>query len=183
MNDVGFRIKTLRQKRNVSQKEFSKRVCVSQSYLSRIETGNEQPTDMLIRLIALEFNCSLGWLQKNEGEMEIDAYDYWDRPSAEKLNYGAISDTIDLLSLLRNRKEAGQFIFVSTVIQLLIYLLELDNQSKATLIMEEFSSFAAEFQSVISSLEKNEYNPLKLNNLIGVSQEIVEELRILYQSK
>jgi len=183
MNDVGFRIKALRLKRKVSQKEFSQRVCVSQSYLSRVETGKEQPTDMLIRLIALEFNCSLDWLQKNTGEMEIDGYDYWDRPSAEKINYGTILDTIDLLSLLKKRKEEGQFIFISTVIQLLIYLLKLDNQSKATLIMEEFSSFAVEFQSVISNLEKNEYNPSKLNNLIGVSQEIVEELRNLYQSK
>ncbi len=183
MNDVGFRIKALRQKRDVSQKEFSKRVCVSQSYLSRIETGNEQPTDMLIKLIALEFNCSLRWLQKNEGEMEIDDYDYWDRPSAEQLNYGAISNTIDLLSLLKNRNEAGQFICVSTVIQLLINLLGLDNQSKATLIMDEFSSFAAEFQSVISSLEKNECTPSKLNSLIVDSQDIVEELRILYQAK
>lgn len=183
MSDVGFRIKTLRLKREVSQKEFSQRVCVSQSYLSRIETGNEQPTDMLIKLIALEFNCSLAWLQKGTGEMEIDDYDYWDRPSAEKLNYGAISDTIDLLSLLKIRKEAGQSIFVSTIIQLSISLLELKNQSKATLIMDEFSSFAAEFHSVITKLEEDEYNPSILNCLIIDSQDIVEELRNLYQPK
>lgn len=183
MNDVGFRIKTLRLKRKVSQKEFSQRVCVSQSYLSRIETGNEQPTDMLIKLIALEFNCSLAWLQKSTGEMEIDCYDYWDRPSAEKLNYGAISDTIDLLSLLKIRIEAGQSIVISTVIQLLISLLKLKNQSKATLIMEEFSSFAAEFQSIISKLEEGGYNPSILNSLILDSEGIVEELQKLYQPK
>ena len=37
MNNVGIRIKSLRENNNLSQKQFAERIMVSQSYLSRID--------------------------------------------------------------------------------------------------------------------------------------------------
>lgn len=59
---IGERIKELRKKQKLTQKEFSSRVCIKQSYLSDIENGNGVPSDMLIKLISLEFSVPINWL-------------------------------------------------------------------------------------------------------------------------
>ncbi|MGN0674516.1 MAG: helix-turn-helix domain-containing protein [Oscillospiraceae bacterium] len=72
MTDVGFRIKAIRKYFNITQKEFAKRILVTASYVSRIENGNELPTDKLLKLISLEFGNSLEWLLTGKGEMFSD---------------------------------------------------------------------------------------------------------------
>ena len=67
MNNVGIRIKSLRENNNLSQKQFAERIMVSQSYLSRIERGIEVPNNKLIKLIALEFNVNTDWISKGKG--------------------------------------------------------------------------------------------------------------------
>lgn len=185
MDNIGFRIKSLRQKRNLSQKEFSERVCISQSYLSRVETGKEQPTDMLLKLIALELTCSFDWLLRNQGEMEIndDTADYWDRGSSEQLKNGAISDIIDLLTNIKNNMESGISISISNIVQLLNYLLSLKNTKKTTLIMEEFTSFAIAFYDMILYLETKGIDTTFSKGLTSVSQEIEGALHDLYISQ
>ena len=53
MKSISDRIKTLRKSECLTQKEFAKRLLVSQSYLSGLENGNEVPTNRLIKLICL----------------------------------------------------------------------------------------------------------------------------------
>ncbi|MGN0599372.1 MAG: helix-turn-helix domain-containing protein [Oscillospiraceae bacterium] len=72
MNEVGFRIKSIRKNLNLTQKEFAKRILVTASYVSRIENGNELPTEKLLKLISLEFGNSLEWLLTGKGEMFSD---------------------------------------------------------------------------------------------------------------
>lgn len=52
------------------QKEFAERVSVSASYISKVESGKEVPTEMLLKLIALDFKVSLEWLRDGTGEMK-----------------------------------------------------------------------------------------------------------------
>jgi transcriptional regulator with XRE-family HTH domain len=48
---LGRRLKELRKQRGISQEKFSEKADVSPQYLSRIESGTENPTlDMLIKL-------------------------------------------------------------------------------------------------------------------------------------
>lgn len=67
--NIGSRIKSLRKTEKLTQKEFSKRLCISQSYLSGLENGSEEPTNKLLKLIELEFNVSSDWLYNGIGEM------------------------------------------------------------------------------------------------------------------
>lgn len=67
--DIGSRIKSLRKAEELTQKDFSKRLCISQSYLSGLENGSEIPTDKLLKLIELEFNVSSDWLYNGIGDM------------------------------------------------------------------------------------------------------------------
>ena len=75
MECIGNRIKELRKSEDLTQKEFAKRLLVSQSYLSGLENGNELPTNKLIKLICLEFGVNENWLSDNVGEMYDDVYE------------------------------------------------------------------------------------------------------------
>lgn len=70
MTHVGERIKIIRKMNNIKQKEFAERVSVSASYISKVESGKEVPTEMLLKLIALDFKVSLEWLRDGTGEMK-----------------------------------------------------------------------------------------------------------------
>lgn len=70
MEHIGERIKTIRKMYNIKQKEFAERVSVSASYISKVESGKEIPTDMLLKLIALDFKVSLDWLRNGIGEIK-----------------------------------------------------------------------------------------------------------------
>jgi transcriptional regulator with XRE-family HTH domain len=75
MNAIAEKIKLIRIQNRLSQKEYGKRLTVSGSYISKIESGSETPSDMLIKLIALEFNVSEKWLISGDAEeREITNY-------------------------------------------------------------------------------------------------------------
>ena len=70
MEHIGERIKIIRKMYNIKQKEFAERVSVSASYISKVESGKEVPTDMLLKLIALDFKISLDWLNSKYQTMK-----------------------------------------------------------------------------------------------------------------
>lgn len=55
MDTIGEKIRSIRKKAKLTQAEFGERLTVSGSYISMVEAGKEIPSDMLIRLISLEF--------------------------------------------------------------------------------------------------------------------------------
>lgn len=62
MNSLGERIKYLRKKSNLSQKELGNIVDLHDSNISRIENGTVYPTADILLKIALHFNTSCDWL-------------------------------------------------------------------------------------------------------------------------
>lgn len=67
MKTIGERMRFLREKVNLKQSAFAERVLVSQPYISKIEAGEEIPSDMFTKLVAYEFNVPYNWLLKGEG--------------------------------------------------------------------------------------------------------------------
>ncbi len=65
---INERIKELRKKEGLTQKQFAERILVTQTYLSKIETGVEVPTDKFVKLVSLEFGASLEWLNNLDSE-------------------------------------------------------------------------------------------------------------------
>ena len=63
------RIRNLRKALNLTQVEFSKRIRLSQSHLTSVETGKRKLTDPVSKLICSEFNVNEQWLRTGEGEM------------------------------------------------------------------------------------------------------------------
>ncbi|MBC8590651.1 helix-turn-helix domain-containing protein [Wansuia hejianensis] len=61
-NELGKRIKYLREEKELSQLEFSKILNISNSTLSQYEAGNRMPGDEIKKKIAEYFNVSLDYL-------------------------------------------------------------------------------------------------------------------------
>ena len=69
MNSVNDRIKHIRTVLNLSQREFSKQVFLSQSSLTDIETGIREVNDRILYIISTRFNLSFEWLKYGNGDI------------------------------------------------------------------------------------------------------------------
>lgn len=71
--DIGVcsRIKTLRNKVGLTQKEFGQRIEVAQGYLTNIETAKRPATEKIIKIILLQswggLKVNESWLRTGEG--------------------------------------------------------------------------------------------------------------------
>lgn len=65
------RIKKLRKKLGLTQKEFGERIGVKSNTIGTYEIGRNQPIDAVISLICREFNVREAWLRTGEGEMFV----------------------------------------------------------------------------------------------------------------
>ncbi|GHV82535.1 hypothetical protein AGMMS49991_10930 [Spirochaetia bacterium] len=69
MNQVNERIKELRLKLQISQRQFAKQIFISQSSYGEIETGTRNVNDRIIQLICSQFNVNKDWLKKGDCEI------------------------------------------------------------------------------------------------------------------
>lgn len=66
------RIREIRKDNNLSQVEFAKRIGVTQNTITRFESGNRTPSNILIRSICREFHISQAWLEGGVEPKYID---------------------------------------------------------------------------------------------------------------
>lgn len=71
MSNFGKQIKLLREKLNLTQDKISDILEVSQSYYSKLEKQEHEPTSDIIIKASNYFNVSTDWLLKNEETKEI----------------------------------------------------------------------------------------------------------------
>ena len=63
------RLILLRKKLDLTQEEFGKKVNLTDSMISILESGKKTPQEGTIRLICLTFNVNEAWLREGIGEM------------------------------------------------------------------------------------------------------------------
>lgn len=66
------RIKIVRQGAGLSMEQFAQKIGVTRSSISKIESGQNNPSDQTLMLICREFNINEDWLRTGEGEMKIE---------------------------------------------------------------------------------------------------------------
>lgn len=69
--NVNQRIKKVRKDLELSMESFGKKVGVSKSAISHIESGDNNPSDILLKSICREFNIDYFWLTEGKGEMFV----------------------------------------------------------------------------------------------------------------
>ncbi len=115
MLSTGERIKSIRKAVGMNQQQFADTLSVSRSFISRVESDKEIPSDTLIKLISLTFQFSYDWIKSGNGEMknELQKRNLWAKEYndyfLEKNKYSEI-DSIgfskcfaDIESLLNNK--------------------------------------------------------------------------------
>ena len=65
------RIKELRLELNMTQEEFGKKIGVTRSAISYLESGRSKLTEKMLFLICITFNVSKEWLKSGTGSMFI----------------------------------------------------------------------------------------------------------------
>ncbi len=63
------RIYEIRKTLRLSQDAFGKRIKISGASISKIESGDNNPSEQTLKLICQEFNVNAIWLHTGEGDM------------------------------------------------------------------------------------------------------------------
>ncbi|MCJ7854866.1 helix-turn-helix domain-containing protein [Lachnospiraceae bacterium NSJ-143] len=63
------RIRLIRKERELSQEEFAKKIGLTKTSISKIETGVNTPSEQTIMSICREFNINEEWLRNGTGSM------------------------------------------------------------------------------------------------------------------
>lgn len=178
MDSMGMRIKQIRKEKKVTQKELSERVCVTQSYISRLELDKEQPTDMLLKLIALEFNVSLSWLKDGSGEMNVkNGYDYFERNNLSNTQSQVDGELTQLGVLLQKISIPSINMNTISIIQNLSAIIERHaiNQPLAILIFEQITTIILSSCDAVEALDKKELNPGTLGEVYKILRTASED--------
>lgn len=68
-NSINHRIKELREKLGLSQRDFCKHLSLSNGYIGGIEVNKCKVNDRLIKLIVSQFGVNGDWLRSGTGKM------------------------------------------------------------------------------------------------------------------
>jgi transcriptional regulator with XRE-family HTH domain len=66
---INDRVKQIRTTLGLTQREFAKRIYISQSFYGEIELGRQAVSDRIIHLVATQFNVNKEWLKSGGGEV------------------------------------------------------------------------------------------------------------------
>lgn len=66
---MNTRIKELRVSKKMSQEEFGKQIGITKASVSRLESGENNPSDQTVLLICNEYGVNEEWLRTGNGEM------------------------------------------------------------------------------------------------------------------
>lgn len=190
MQSLNERIKFIRNSVKLTQNQFGEKLAVSGSYISRLESGKEQPTEMLLKLIALTFDISTQWLETGKGSIKtsLDDMDYFDRGhSTEHLE--GLNKTLDELKAFANGNPQFPISFnLSAMLSSLNDLLKKfsRNPSVGMLIFQRISDINLELCYQIDTiLEENSKSPnfeaVMYKQLLLLSQVINEQLKEINQ--
>lgn len=71
MSDISNRISTVIKSSGLTKTAFSKKIGLSQPFVSQLASGDASPSDRTIVDICREFGVSEHWLRTGEGEMFV----------------------------------------------------------------------------------------------------------------
>lgn len=66
------RIRLIRKENKMSQEEFGKAIGIGKTSVSKLESGENNPSERTLMLICKEFNINENWLRTGTGEMKKD---------------------------------------------------------------------------------------------------------------
>lgn len=152
MSDIGDRVRELRKSEHSTQKDFARRLLVSQSYLSGIENKNETPTNKLIKLICLEFGVSEQWLISGQGDMYEPVYEN-DKSVLSNVSNSALLQIMKLLNTQSN-VQYGHFAYSLASIADILDNFSLFGESEGLQYLSNVEEFMKELHRAIFAISQ-----------------------------
>ncbi len=105
---IGERIKSLRQKKNLTQEEFGKKIGSARNTVANYEMGKREPGNAVITLICKEFGVNETWLRTGEGG-DDNMFVKVSEDDRFSLNLGKLSSTQNqmLINMINSIVEAS----------------------------------------------------------------------------
>lgn len=159
MSSISERMRETRKYVGLTQKDFAKRVLVSPSYISMVEAGKETPSDVFIKLVALEYNVSHEWLLDGIGNMFFS--------EDEKENSITITKndslnsfnnlTIQFASIVQNL-ETYDILYLSNLLEELIKITKINFKTKSqrNIIIESLYVAIASLSNTVEICQNGE---------------------------
>lgn len=72
---IGERIKEVRKSSGLTLEKFGAAILIKAQSVSKLEKGENNPSDQTVSLICREFHVNEGWLRTGEGEMFSKTYE------------------------------------------------------------------------------------------------------------
>lgn len=72
MNEIGIRIKEIRNSRGFTQEKFASKLKTSRANIAGYEAGTRTPSEAALNNICREFDVNEEWLRNGTGEMFIE---------------------------------------------------------------------------------------------------------------
>lgn len=167
---IGTRLKQVRVHNKLTQAEFASKLFVTPSYISKVESGKETPTEMFIKLVSHEYTISYDWLSSGNGSMgDIDLLTLCGFPFIEcdgqDINEMKMTFSDFQTSFLKLNKEARKN--VSILIMELTHILKTDisNKDKQELIhiISNFTCAYSRFIDIFNSTDLSD--PIEVTRL------------------
>lgn len=112
MNTINSRLKELRQKENMTQREFGDRLFLSQDQISLMEKGNRNITKRVFSNICDEFDVNPEWFEFGTGDIYLNKGEKKRSKEIEnlldkldKLDTSALKTVSDLVELLTKQSK------------------------------------------------------------------------------
>lgn len=121
------RIRKIRLSQNLTQKQMSEIIGVTEATVSRMESGKSSITEQTIKIICREFNVNKDWILTGEGEMYIASKE--DEKLAEALAEISLSGNDRLKELIQKMIELDD-IYIDSILNLIDGVLEKQNNKK-----------------------------------------------------
>lgn len=191
MNTINERIKLVRKDNNLTQKQFADRILVTQSYLSRLESGKEMPNEKLIKLIALEFNVPTGWLESGAGSRTIGicSDDYYYRGNSDA-QQRLVKELLEELTIYL--KEKNNEVITSSVIGIILemksFLESMSNESQGlqSITFEKISGAIMELfiqlQKLSTDTEFESFNSMAWISTSTLTKSLAELKEVYFNS-
>lgn len=187
MNNFGERLKQLRKKNNLTQKELAQKVFVSPSYVSKLEKNSEEPSPKLITLIALEFNVSTDYLLYGTEDNNFKNDLWWKRKKDKQTTDELIEDLDKFISYIKSSNSAVFQSEIGGILIELVYVLQMYEQNASENFSINFlhilSDYLFKFFADLQELEETQtveevYS--KSFSMLKYFQELVEDVKDLY---
>lgn len=148
MLPMNERFKETRKKLGFNQKEFASEIGISQTHVSSIENGKDNPSAALLKLICVKFNISEQWLFEGLGSPQPGWNIDTDEGAIAKYNAMRVSFEHSLRRLAGNDLACNveTFAFLTSLLTMNVKGLSIEDSSKyyeyVRLVIDDFEKLA-----------------------------------------